>query len=94
MRQNDKSKELNYEQILQLQYDRGQRSFEDEIVESADLSDIDDAVMSEYKSIMNITDLTNEEVLRARYFLVDGKLTNAGILLLGKIHASFYLKRD
>lgn len=89
LRQNDKSKELNYEQILQLQYDRGQRSFEDEIVEIADLSDIDDAVMSEYKSIMNITDLTNEEVLRARYFLVDGKLTNAGILLFGKNPCKF-----
>lgn len=41
LRQNDRSIELNFEQILQLKYDRGQRYFEDEIVPLSDLSDLD-----------------------------------------------------
>lgn len=89
LRQNDKSKELNFEQILQLQYDRGQRYFEDEIVRGADLSDIDDDLMNAYKSIMNISELSNEEVLKARNFLINGKITNAGILLFGKNPSKF-----
>ncbi len=89
LRQNDKSKELNFEQILQLQYDRGQRYFEDEIVRGADLSDIDDDLMNAYKSIMNISELSNEEVLKARNFLINGKITNAGILLFGKNPSEF-----
>ena len=41
LRQNDTSRELNFEQILELKYDRGQRSFEDEVVELSSLEDID-----------------------------------------------------
>lgn len=89
LRQNDKSQELNFEQILQLQYDRGQRFFEDEMIDGATLQDLDEELLSEYKSIMNISERTNEEVLKARNFLVRGKLTNAGILLFGKNPCQF-----
>lgn len=90
LRQNDKTVELNYEQIVQLQYDRGQRFFEDEIVEDADMSDIDEALLNEYKSVLNITELSHEDVLKARNFLRGGKLTNAGILLFGKNPSQFF----
>lgn len=89
LRQNDKSKELNFEQILQLQYDRGQRYFEDEIIQGTDLSDIDTDLMDDYKRIMNISELSNEEVLKARNLLINGNLTNAGILLFGKNPCKF-----
>lgn len=89
LRQNDKSRELSFEQILQLQYDRGQRFFEDEIVNGADLNDLDEELINNYKNIMDITKLTNEEVLKARNFLINGKITNAGILLFGKNPSKF-----
>lgn len=89
LRQNDKSKELNFEQILQLQYDRGQRYFEDEIVQLSSLDDLDDNLINDYKEIMGITKLSNDEVLKARNLLIDGKLTNAGILLFGKNPTKF-----
>ncbi|MDU6792166.1 MAG: putative DNA binding domain-containing protein [Anaerococcus sp.] len=89
LRQNDKSKELNFEQVLQLQYDRGQRFFEDEISEFSSIEDIDCDLLNEYKKIMNITNLSDKEVLSARNFLINGKLTNAGILLFGKNPSKF-----
>lgn len=89
LRQNDTSRELNFEQILQLQYDRGQRYFEDEIVELSNLSDLDENLINYYKDLMNIGELSNEEVLKARNLMVNGKLTNAGILLFGKNPSKF-----
>ena len=89
LRQNDKSKELNFEQILQLQYDRGQRYFEDEIVPFSSINDIDIDLVKKYKEIMDITDLSDEEVLIARNFLIHGQLTNAGVLLFGNNPAKF-----
>lgn len=89
LRQNDKSKELNFEQILQLQYDRGQRYFEDELAPFSDISDIDPNLVEEYKNIMDITELSDEEVLRARNFMINGQLTNAGVLLFGNNPTKF-----
>lgn len=59
LRQNDKSIELNFEQILQLQYDRGQRYFEDEVVKLSSIDDIDDSLIADYKKNMNIKDLSS-----------------------------------
>lgn len=89
LRQNDKSIELNFDQILQLQYDRGQRYFEDEIIPTSGLSDLDNELVDNYKNIMDITELSNEEVLKARNLMIDGKLTNAGVLLFGKNPSKF-----
>lgn len=89
LRQNDSSRELNFEQILQLQYDRGQRYFEDEIVQLSNISDLDEDLIHYYKDLMNIGELSNEEVLKARNLMVNGKLTNAGILLFGKNPSKF-----
>lgn len=89
LRQNDKSKELNFDQILQLQYDRGQRYFEDELVPFSNISDIDLNLVEEYKDIMEITELSDEEVLKARNFMINGQLTNAGVLLFGNNPTKF-----
>ena len=89
LRQNDKSLELNFEQILQLQYDRGQRYFEDEVVQLSSIDDIDDGLIDDYKKILNIDELSSEEVLKARNLMINGKLTNAGLLLFGKNPSKF-----
>lgn len=89
LRQHDQSKELNFEQITELHYDRGQRFFEDEIVHGAGLDDIDTKLLAEYKSIMDISSLSDKEVLTARNFLINGELTNAGILLFGNNPCKF-----
>ena len=89
LRQNDKSLELNFEQILQLQYDRGQRYFEDEVVQLSSIDDIDGGLIDDYKKILNIDELSSEEVLKARNLMINGKLTNAGLLLFGKNPSKF-----
>lgn len=89
LRQNDRTIELNFEQILQLQYDRGQRHFEDEIVPLSGMGDVDNELLSKYKDIMGIRERSDEEVLQARNLLIDGRLTNAGILLFGKNPSKF-----
>lgn len=89
LRQNDKSIELNFEQILQLQYDRGQRYFEDEVVQLSSIDDIDEGLIDDYKKILNIDELSSEEVLKARNLMINGKLTNAGLLLFGKNPSKF-----
>ena len=65
------------------------RYFEDEIVPEATLNDIDENLINEYKIIMDISDLSTEDVLKARNFYIDGKITNAGILLFGKSPSKF-----
>lgn len=80
---------MNFEQTLELKYDRGQRSFEDEVVELSSLEDIDYNLLDEYKGLMKIDNLSNEEVLKARNFLVGEKITKAGILLFGKNPSRF-----
>lgn len=81
LRQFDKSIRLNHEQILQLEYDRGQRYFEDELVQDSSLDDIDEEIMELYKKHMKLDETTAEDILKARNFLRNGKITNAGILL-------------
>ena len=90
LRQGDESVKLSYEQRIQLNYDRGQRFFEDEIVSDASLDDIDEALVDEYKSKFDSSDRTTEEILKARRLMIGGKLTKAAILLFGKYPSSFF----
>lgn len=83
LRQQDKSVELDREQILALEYDKNQRCFEDEIVDRSSIDDVDAEVMARYKLDIG-TDLPDDQVLRSRGFLVDGRLTNAGVLLFAE----------
>ena len=84
LRQNDKSIELNFEQILQLQYDRGQRYFEDEVVEDSSIEDIDLELVESYRKNMDLTNSTLEDILKSRNFIKKGFLTNACVLLFAK----------
>lgn len=71
LRQNDRSVRLNREQVLALEYDKGQRIFEDELVEDSSLDDIDHEVLDRYKGILG-TDAPDEQVLRSRRFMQHG----------------------
>lgn len=84
LRQNDKSVRLNREQVLALEYDKGQRIFEDELVEDSSLDDVDHEVLDRYKEILGTT-APDEQVLRSRRFMRDGKLTVAGPCFLLRI---------
>jgi len=80
LRINDKSKRLTYPQITQLEYDRGSRKFEEELVEYSSIEDVDEELVEEFRQLLN-TNVSTEKLLKARGFLRDGKLTVAGLLL-------------
>ncbi|HEM4708577.1 TPA: putative DNA binding domain-containing protein [Streptococcus suis] len=90
LRQGDDSVKLSYEQRTQLSYDKGQRFFEDEVVPDARLKDIDDSLVQDFKNRFDISERSVEEILKARRFLINGKLTKAAILLFGKYPSAFF----
>ena len=83
LRQNDKSVKLTREQVSALQYDKGQRVFEDELVPDSSIDDVDHEVLDRYKELLG-TEAPDEQVLRSRRFMRDGKLTVAGALLFAQ----------
>src|SRR5699024_9539128 len=80
LRINDKSKRLTYIQITQLEYDRGDRKYEEELVEYYSIEDVNEELVDEFRQLLNTT-VSTEKLLKARGFLRDGKLTVAGLLL-------------
>ena len=80
LRVNDKSKKLVHSQITQLEFDRGSRNFEEELVEYSSIEDVNEAVVDEFRQLLGTT-VSTEKLLKARGFLRDGKLTVAGLLL-------------
>lgn len=88
LRQGDSSAKLNHEQITALEYDKNQRRFEDEVVDRSSLEDIDPEVMARYKRMLG-TDVSDERILRSRNMLINGHLTNAGVLLFAENPSRF-----
>ncbi len=82
-RQGDSSIKLTSDQIKSLEYDRKERDFEAEILMDSSIEDIDTEMVELYKQRLE-TNLSNEEVLKARGFLRENHLTKAGMLLFGK----------
>ncbi|WP_055427637.1 MarR family transcriptional regulator [Bifidobacterium aesculapii] len=80
---------LDREQVRALEYDKGQRWFEDEPEPRSGMDDVDHGVMDRYKRAIGAADIPDERVLRSRGFLVDGRLTNAGVLLFARYPAAF-----
>lgn len=94
LRIGDKSKELKGEDLINLEYSRNTRRYEDELNREATLEDLDLELLKEYKEKISATDLSDEQVLKARGFLKekDGKkyLTNGAVLLFAKNVIKFY----
>jgi ATP-dependent DNA helicase RecG len=88
LRQNDESVRLTREQIRALEYDKNQRRFEDEIADRSSVTDIDQDVMNRYREELG-TNAPCEQILRSRGMLVDGHLTNAGVLLFARNPTQF-----
>ena len=88
LRQGDRSVVLDHEQTTALEYDKNQRRFEDEVAGRSTLDDVDAEVMARYKVELG-TDVSDEQVLRSRSMLVDGHLTNAGVLLFARNPTQF-----
>lgn len=84
LRMGDNTKKLNHKQITQLEYDKGQRSFEDELIRQSSIEDIDEELLGRYKEHRNCLHLSSVQLLEARGFMRNGEVTNAGILLFGK----------
>lgn len=88
LRIGDQSKKLTHEQINNLEFDKGERYFEEEIVERSSIEDIDHEVLKMYKKAINTT-LSDSEVLEGRGLLVGSRLTVAGVLLFTKNPSKF-----
>ncbi|MDO5375301.1 MAG: ATP-binding protein [Staphylococcus rostri] len=89
LRVNDKSRKLTHNQITHLEYDRGARRFEEELIEYSSINDVDEELVNEFKSLLG-TNVETEKLLNARGFMRDGKLTVAGLLLFSD-NISVYL---
>lgn len=89
LRIGDQSKKLTYEQIRNLEFDKGERYFEEEIVNRSSKNDIDYNLLASYKEILGTT-LSSEDILEGRGLLVNENLTVAGVLLFSKNPAKFF----
>lgn len=88
LRQRDKSVRLDREQVRALEYDKNQRNFEEEVCVRSSLDDVDREILARYKAFLG-TDVSDGRLLRSRGFLVDGHLTNAGVLLFSENPTKF-----
>ena len=88
LRQGDSSIKLNTEQVRSFEYEKRERNFESEVLNMSSTDDIDLEVMEIYKDKIGAINLSNEQVLKARGFLVEDNrklcFTKAGMLLFGK----------
>ena len=89
LRIGDKSRKLTHEQINDLEFDKGERYFEEEMVDRSSLKDVDTELLAKYKIAIN-TKLSDAEVLEGRGLLVNENLTIAGVLLFSKNPSKFY----
>lgn len=91
LRSKDQSLTLSYEQRQQLEFDKGQRSFEDQVVADAVFEeDLDFELLQRYKSHLK-TELGIREILKARNLLTTkNQLTNACVLLFGNNPTKFF----
>ena len=71
---------ITYTQITQLEYDRGSRKYEEELVEHSSIEDVNEEVVEEFRKLLGTT-VATEKLLKTRGFLREGKLTIAGLLL-------------
>lgn len=94
LRVGDRSNELKLEEIRAIEYDKGERAFEEEVVENATLDDLDRDVLDIFKENMGSTNLSDEEILESRGLLIkkgnERYLTYGAILLFAKYPTKFY----
>ena len=93
LRVGDQSRKLSATQLMELEYSRGTRSFENTIVDAASVQDLDMDMIAEYARLMNPVASEPLELLSGRGLIreANGRLavTVAGILLFAKNPTQF-----
>lgn len=88
LRVGDENKKLNFEQRLNLEYDKGERLFEDKIVENCTMEDLDLDVLKSYAEAVKYTGSDYEKLLYARGLArrskEGAKITVAAVLLFAE----------
>ncbi|MDV6378215.1 putative DNA binding domain-containing protein [Sporosarcina sp. GW1-11] len=95
LRIGDESVKLNHEQRLDLEFDKGERSFEDQIVENCNLADLDEELLRQYSKAVGYEGDDLIQPLYARGFIhpmTDGgiQVTAAAALLFAKYPMRFF----
>ena len=94
LRIGDKTRKLTVEEIRQLEYEKGVAHYEEEVCPYATMEDLDPVLLDAYREKIGAVHQTNEQVLRARQFIVkrhdEDALTNAAVLLFGKNVRGFF----
>lgn len=94
LRIGDKTRKLTVEEIRQLEYEKGVAHYEEEVCQHATMEDLDSELLDAYRQKIGAVHQTNEQVLRARQFIVkrhgEEALTNAAMLLFGKNVRGFF----
>lgn len=94
LRIGDKSKELKGEDLRNLEYAKSTRHFEDECNEDAEIEDLDQELIAEYKKRIGAVGVDTAQMLRARGFLKkfhgEPHLTNGAVLLFAENPMQFY----
>lgn len=75
MRVGDKSRKLNFDERMQLMYDKGERNYKDEAAYGATIDDVDMAAVNDYTQIIGYGKSAMEYLLQNNDFVkeVDGK---------------------
>lgn len=93
LRIGDSSRKLNAEELVELEYSKGIRSYESQILAGATMEDLDDNLIREYCRILNLSASEPSDILKARGLIKKGEkgweITVAAILLFGKIPTQF-----
>ena len=88
LRVGDENKKLNFDQRLNLEYDKGERLFEDKIIEECTMEDLDGDVLKSYAQAVKYSGNDYEKLLYARGLARRSKneprITIAAVLLFAE----------
>lgn len=94
LRIGDKTRELKGVDLRNLEYSKSTRHYEDECNTDAEIEDLDEKLIADYKHRIGADDLSTYQVLKARGFIrkINGveRLTNAAVLLFASTVTQFY----
>ncbi len=93
LRVGDRSRKLSTEELLELEYSKGIRSYESQVIKDAALEDLDRGLIEEYCRLLELNVSTPLDILKSRGLIKKNgdnwDITVAAILLFGKIPTQF-----
>lgn len=94
LRIGDRSIEMRGDDLRNLEYAKNSRHYEDEINPDAELSDLNEELLTQYAEHIGAENIPFEDILKARGFIrkqgENERLTNAAVLLFAKNVYQFY----